>query len=267
MDDENRWDTPRYRGRSFNRQWNGEDRWDRVGQGEWDYQGPYYNRGVFNDWELERDYGQDVSHEYSSRGYGYGRDFDRNTGRDYGRGSFTRDRGGFFDALDRGGRGRDANIEYSGRSAGSRGYRQNWEIEDDWDEEAEPTYVSYQEWWIIPGPFTGVGPRGYQRSDERIFEDINERLTQHGQIDASDIEVEVHNGEVTLRGAVDNRRTKRLAEDIIDDIPGVNDIYNQLRVRQTENRMAGTGKEQRRQESGAVQGQQGSSEGQEGTSG
>ena len=262
MDNENLRGNPTYQGRSFNRQWYDQDRWDRVGQGEWDYEGPYYNRGVFNDWEMERDYSQDEPHEYSGRGYGYGRDFNRSMGRDYGRGSFNRDRRGFFDPLNRGWRSRDANLEYFGRSYGSRGYSLNWEMEDDWDEEeAEPTYVSYQEWWLVPGPFTGVGPRGYQRSDERILEDVNERLTEHGQIDASDVEVQVQNGEVSLRGTVENRRAKRLAEDIIDDIPGVNDIHNQLRVRQPENRMG--------PRSEAGQGQQGRQgrEGQEVTSG
>jgi hypothetical protein len=248
MDDENRRGAPQYRGRSFNRQWYDQDRWDHVGQGEWDYEGPYYNRGVFNDWEMERDYSQDEPHEYSGRGYGYGRDLGRSMGRDYGRGSFNPDRGSFFDPVDRGWRGRDVDFDDFGRSARNRGYNRNWELEDDWDEEAEPIYMSYQEGWLVPGPFTGVGPRGYQRSDERILEDVSERLTRHGQIDASDVEVEVQNGEVALRGMVENRRAKRLAEDILDDIPGVNDIHNQLRVRQAESRMTGTGKEQRRPE-------------------
>lgn len=80
------------------------------------------------------------------------------------------------------------------------------------------------------GPHAGKGPQNYRRSDERIHEDVCERLTMHGQIDATNIDVKVNNGEVTLSGSVDNRQAKRLAEDAIEDVPGVRDINNQLRV-------------------------------------
>ncbi len=82
------------------------------------------------------------------------------------------------------------------------------------------------------GQFVGRGPRGYKRSDSRIEEDINDRLTQHGMIDATDIEVSVQNGEVTLRGHVDTRAAKRLAEDIADSVFGVKDVNNQIKVKQ-----------------------------------
>jgi osmotically-inducible protein OsmY len=80
------------------------------------------------------------------------------------------------------------------------------------------------------GMFSGRGPRNYQRSDERIREDVNERLTIDPRIDASEIDVRVQNGEVTLSGTVDDRRTRRLAEEIIEDLPGVRDVRNDLRV-------------------------------------
>jgi osmotically-inducible protein OsmY len=80
------------------------------------------------------------------------------------------------------------------------------------------------------GPHTGRGPKGYQRSDDRIREDVCEVLTQHGNIDASEIEIDVKNGEVTLRGTVDSRQTKRMAEDAIEHLSGVREINNQLRV-------------------------------------
>ena len=82
------------------------------------------------------------------------------------------------------------------------------------------------------GQYAGVGPRNYKRSDSRIEEDINDRLTQHGMIDATEIEVSVQNGEVTLRGYVDRRQTKRLAEDIAESVFGVKDINNQIKVKQ-----------------------------------
>lgn len=80
------------------------------------------------------------------------------------------------------------------------------------------------------GRFTGRGPKGYRRSDERIREDICERLEDHGDVDASDIEVRVENGEVTLDGKVDSREEKRLAEDLVEFTAGVKHVNNQLRV-------------------------------------
>jgi hypothetical protein len=81
------------------------------------------------------------------------------------------------------------------------------------------------------GAFYGVGPRGYRRSDERILDDIYFRLYQHGWIDARDVAVEVHDGEVTLRGIVDDRRQRRMAEDVAASVMGVLDINNDLKVR------------------------------------
>src|SRR5690625_3385461 len=49
-------------------------------------------------------------------------------------------------------------------------------------------------------------------------------------VDASDVEVKVDGGEVTLSGTVASRRMKRRAEDIADGIRGVHDVHNQLRV-------------------------------------
>ncbi len=81
------------------------------------------------------------------------------------------------------------------------------------------------------GPFYGVGPRGYRRSDDRILDDIYFRLLMHGWIDARESAVEVHDGEVTLRGIVDNRRQRRMAEDVAATVIGVVDINNDLKVR------------------------------------
>ena len=84
-------------------------------------------------------------------------------------------------------------------------------------------------WPSESGRFSGRGPRNYQRSDERIREDVNERLTADPRIDASDIDVRVQNGEVTLSGTVDDRRTRRLAEEIVEDLPGVRDVRIELK--------------------------------------
>lgn len=80
------------------------------------------------------------------------------------------------------------------------------------------------------GRFEGRGPKGYTRSDERIREDVSDRLARHGDIDASDIDLDVKDGEVSLKGTVDSRRTKRLVEDACDECHGVRQVHNQLRV-------------------------------------
>lgn len=78
--------------------------------------------------------------------------------------------------------------------------------------------------------YRGVGPRNYRRSDERILEDINERLTDDHHIDASDIGVKVEGGEVTLSGTVEDRAARRRAEDIAESVSGVGHVQNDLRV-------------------------------------
>jgi hypothetical protein len=78
----------------------------------------------------------------------------------------------------------------------------------------------------------GRGPRGYRRSDARILEDINERLTDDPRLDASGIEVAVDGGEVTLSGTVDSREARRRAEDLAESVSGVAYVMNRLRPRQ-----------------------------------
>jgi len=80
------------------------------------------------------------------------------------------------------------------------------------------------------GPHRGLGPKGYQRSDERIREDVCERLTDDPFIDASDIEVEVKGREVTLSGTVASRGLRRRAEDLAELASGVAHVQNNLRV-------------------------------------
>lgn len=78
--------------------------------------------------------------------------------------------------------------------------------------------------------FVGRGPKGYQRSDERIREEICDRMTDDPILDASEIEIDVKQGEVFLSGTVSSRDQKRRAEDIAERIGGVRDVTNQLRV-------------------------------------
>jgi osmotically-inducible protein OsmY len=86
----------------------------------------------------------------------------------------------------------------------------------------------------------GRGPKGYRRSDERIKEDVNDRLSDDYYLDASDIEVMVQNTEVTLTGTVRNRNDKRRAEDLAESVSGVTNVENRLRVKQQDYGTSGT---------------------------
>lgn len=77
----------------------------------------------------------------------------------------------------------------------------------------------------------GRGPSDYTRSDERIREDANDRLTEDSRLDARQISVTVTDGEVTLTGTVEDRTAKRRAEDCVDAISGVKHVQNNLRVK------------------------------------
>lgn len=79
----------------------------------------------------------------------------------------------------------------------------------------------------------GRGPADYIRSDDRIREDVNDRLTEDYWVDASRIGVTVSGGEVTLDGSVDGKRAKRRAEDLADDVTGVKHVQNNLRIDST----------------------------------
>lgn len=80
----------------------------------------------------------------------------------------------------------------------------------------------------------GKGPKGYQRSDERLKEVICERLTDDDSIDASNFSITVKNGEVTLEGTVRDRQARHLAEDLVESCGGIKEIHNNLRVERGE---------------------------------
>ncbi|HYC29806.1 MAG TPA: BON domain-containing protein, partial [Chitinophagaceae bacterium] len=84
---------------------------------------------------------------------------------------------------------------------------------------------------IKSGAHKGKGPRDYRRSDERILEDVCDRLSDDSFVDASDIDVKVTGAEVVLTGTVENREAKRRAEDIAERISGVTNVQNNLKVK------------------------------------
>lgn len=107
-------------------------------------------------------------------------------------------------------------------SPGAPGYAREgaWSDESDWSPEQESERAE---------GYRGRGPKGYTRSDERLRETICERLTDDPRIDASDIEVDVQEQRVTLRGSVSDRRTKYAVEELVENA-GAREIDNNLRV-------------------------------------
>ena len=162
---------------------------------------------------LDRDYGRDYDRRYESRGdYNpYGRDFmtnrpnyERNWERGYGPGDIRQN------------------------DFGTRGFRS-----DDFRETRWGGGGRFQR-----GEHFGKGPKGWKRSDERIREEACEALYRDARIDASDIDVEVKEGTVKLRGNVDSRDIKRAAERCVEDISGVEDVQNELRVKKQESNIS-----------------------------
>src|SRR5512143_1044431 len=160
-----------------------------------------YDRGLSEVPESERGYGRrygastygtererysDRNYEGTNRPPEYGRDFDRSRYRAY-RGEGLADDRGWLD------RASDEVSSWFG------------------DEQAERRRRMDK---IREGKYRGRGPKGYRRSDERIKEDVNDRLTEHAYLDASDIDVSVERCEVTLSGTVNDRNDKRIAENI-----------------------------------------------------
>jgi osmotically-inducible protein OsmY len=155
---------------------------------------------------------------YGERGRGYS---------DYGRGGYAGEYG-------RRGYGQERRYEDRGGYEGRGGYGEGedrgwWDRFSDtvasWfgDEEAERRRR-------MERPYRGRGPKGYRRSDERIKEDINDRLSE-GYLDATEIEVTVTSAEVVLSGTVDSRADKRRAEAIAENVSGVMNVENRLRVK------------------------------------
>jgi osmotically-inducible protein OsmY len=173
--------------------------------------------------------GQDYGDEYRRR-YGQGveglggpwRDEDRNFGGDYGdRGVGSGMRGRYYA---RGGVSAREGGSYGERGLGQEGaYGSRSASEWEWGGGA-------QQWRQGLGEHRGKGPRGYRRSDDRIREDVCDCLTDDPRIDASNMEVTVQECVVTLSGAVTSREDKRRAEDLVENISGVRDVNNNLRV-------------------------------------
>lgn len=174
---------------------------------------------------VSRDYDRDRGERYAVRSY----DADSSGGRYAGRyGERNRDRfdtgdsdRGFFD------RAGDEIASWFGDHEAER--RREMDYRRD---HGRRRYEAYER----GENYRGRGPKNYQRSDERLLEDACEQLTRDRGVDASDMEVTVKGGELTLDGQVNTRWEKRRAEDCVHDISGIHHVQNNLRIRQPDMR-------------------------------
>lgn len=214
-----------------------------------------FNQGKEGSYRSRFEYDRD-NRGYDNRDSGYDSDYNRSYGRSgspYGSGSYGSGNYG------------GSNYGSSGYGSGSYGnsYRDSYQDGHSgrsWDRDADRRNMrsGNRDWWDRAtdevaswfgdddaqhrreidkryGPHRGKGPKGYQRSDERIKDDVNDRLADDSFIDASGIDVTVEGSEVVLTGTVDTREEKRRAEDIAERISGVKNVENRLKVRSREN--------------------------------
>lgn len=194
----------------------GRVRWDYAGRGpagnDRDYRGRY-DRGEVRDRDVrDRDYGdRDYRDRYDNDDRAdrerylqdrYDRDYNREYVRDFG------DHNGFVGRYEGDGLGRSYTRDYDRDANFARDYARG----------------------RAGGPMAGKGPEGYTRSSDRIVEQVNERLTDDGRVDATRISVSADGGEVTLAGTVESRMQKRRAEDVAESVRGVRDVHNRLTV-------------------------------------
>ncbi|HYF30927.1 MAG TPA: BON domain-containing protein [Chitinophagaceae bacterium] len=171
-----------------------------------DYRGGYGNQGM----NYGNRYGS--SGEYGNRGYDDGSGY-RNT--NYGTGYGTSNRGNW---QNQGNRGEDR-----GWWERTRDEVSSWFGDEDAERRRRMDHV-------VRGEHKGKGPKDYRRSDDRIREDVCDRLSDDPFIDASGIDVKVDSSEVVLTGTVQRREDKRRAEDLVESISGVTNVQNNLRV-------------------------------------
>ncbi len=104
-----------------------------------------------------------------------------------------------------------------------------------------PSIYEREAWpWLNYERVQPVAGGGWRRADDSIQEDVCEALAYHDHLDAREIEVEVKDAEVTLKGTVKDRASKRLAELLAEHVRGVLDVHNRLTVRKDDDELAFT---------------------------
>lgn len=85
-----------------------------------------------------------------------------------------------------------------------------------------------EEGWSTIGRSASVP--GEEREDERIREDVCDRLMQLGPTDCVKSDVDVLDGVVTVRGTIFSDEAKQRVTVLIQQVAGVRSVTNDLRV-------------------------------------
>jgi hypothetical protein len=83
---------------------------------------------------------------------------------------------------------------------------------------------------VAQGPYAGLGPATWTRSDAVLHEAVSERLAQDRLLDARGVVVEVEEGVVSLEGQVRTPSDRRLADLLAHEVGGVGRVLNHLVV-------------------------------------
>jgi osmotically-inducible protein OsmY len=169
---------------------------------------------------------EDRSMRDSSRDYGRYRNYENSHMDD----DFYREQDRGYESESRSGLGTDFNFGGRSSSYGRSRYFGDFSGSSYGSYESRGPYEHHSMWDSVKD-FFGVGPKGYSRSDDRIREDVSEALTRDRAVDASEIEVTVKEGTVSLRGSVSDKWMKRRAEDCAEEISGVREVRNDLEVK------------------------------------
>jgi osmotically-inducible protein OsmY len=215
----------------------GGEQLPRRGQlGELDYGGPSVygirtgGRGGYTPpRDYATDYGRGGSSGSSSQGYGGSQSQGQTYGQGYGQRYDQAYGQGYAQAYGRSSTGAQSYGGTQDRGWGELGERSYGGNRDDRGEG-----LGHRVMEGIKSVFRGKGPKGYKRSDERVREDVLDRLnhlSMHAEVDASEVEASVQDGDVTLTGFVTERRWKHMMEDAAEGVMGVRDVHNQIRVR------------------------------------
>lgn len=82
---------------------------------------------------------------------------------------------------------------------------------------------------------SGRGPKGWKLSDEKLKDKVSEVLFHSHDVDPSELEVTVEDNVVYLKGNIQSKGMRRVAEDLVGSIPGVIDVFTQLKIKDTSN--------------------------------